>query len=188
MKRFTPTLFAALTVGAFASANACAAETDGQQMHAMADATSAVAVMDPTEGHAVRGVVRLTRTAADSVRVQAEITGLPPNSRHGFHVHEFGDCTAADAKSAGGHFDPAHTGHHAAPGETPRHAGDLGNLETDARGTAHLIREFKGLTIAGMGNAVMGRALIVHEKQDTFVQPTGGAGPRLACGVIGMAK
>lgn len=188
MKRHTPTLLAALAVGAFASAHAFAAEADGPEMHAMADATSAVAVMDPTKGNKVSGVVRLTRTAADSVRMQAEITGLPPNSRHGFHVHEFGDCSAPDAESAGEHFDPKHTGRHAAPGATPRHAGDLGNLEADARGTARLNRDFKGLTIAGMENAVIGRALIIHEKQDTFEQPSGSSGARLACGVIGMAK
>jgi Cu/Zn superoxide dismutase len=41
-----------------------------------------------------------------SVEIIADIEGLDPNSTHGFHIHEFGDCSALDCKSAGSHYNP----------------------------------------------------------------------------------
>jgi Cu/Zn superoxide dismutase len=64
----------------------------------------AIAVLHPTAGNKVSGTVTFTEVA-DGVQVQAEITGLTPG-KHGFHVHEFGDCSAADLASAGAHFNP----------------------------------------------------------------------------------
>ena len=64
----------------------------------------AIAVLYPTAGNKVSGTVTFTEDA-DGVKVHAEITGLTP-SNHGFHVHEFGDCSAPDATSAGAHFNP----------------------------------------------------------------------------------
>src|SRR5688572_22259823 len=54
----------------------------------------AVAVVRPTEGNKATGIVTFTEVA-DGVRVDAQITGLPPG-KHGFHIHEFGDCSSAD--------------------------------------------------------------------------------------------
>jgi len=72
----------------------------------------AVTVLHPTDGNKVSGTVTFTEVA-DGVQVHAEIVGLAPGN-HGFHVHEFGDCTAADGSSAGGHFNPTNQPH--APG------------------------------------------------------------------------
>src|SRR5262245_66530581 len=69
----------------------------------------AVAVIHPTAGNKVSGTVTFTEVA-DGVQVRAEITGLTPGN-HGFHVHEFGDCSAADATSAGAHFNPTNQPH-----------------------------------------------------------------------------
>src|SRR5438046_1660835 len=69
----------------------------------------AVAVLYPTAGSKVSGTVTFTEEA-DGVQVRAEITGLTPGN-HGFHVHEFGDCSAADASSAGAHFNPTNNPH-----------------------------------------------------------------------------
>src|SRR5881398_1149884 len=93
----------------------------------------AVAVLHPTAGSKVSGTVTLTEEA-DGVRVRAEITGLTPGN-HGFHVHEFGDCSAADASSAGAHFNPTKQPH-AGPDVDARHVGDMGNVEADASGAA----------------------------------------------------
>lgn len=152
-----------------------------------AGVTAAIAVMHPTQGSQVKGVVRFTREG-EAVKVVADIEGLAPNSRHGFHVHEFGDCSAPDATSAGGHYNPE--GHaHAGPSDTTRHAGDFGNLEADAQGKAHLELTVQNITIAGAKNPVLGRGLIVHaDPDDLKSQPTGNAGARVACGVIGVAK
>lgn len=147
-----------------------------------ADETKAIAVLTPASGSKVTGTVTFTKSG-DGVQVVANITGLKPG-KHGFHVHEFGDCSAPDATSAGGHFNPTndpHAGHDAAE----RHMGDLGNIEADASGKAQLNLSDKKIKI----DAIIGKALIVHEKADDLkTQPTGDAGGRVACGVIGLAK
>src|SRR5271169_5710736 len=84
----------------------------------------AIAVLHPASGSQVTGTVTFT-AAGDSVQVVADVTGLTPG-KHGFHIHEFGDCSAADASSAGGHFNPMKKPH-GAPDAAERHAGDMGN-------------------------------------------------------------
>jgi Cu-Zn family superoxide dismutase len=38
-------------------------------------------------------------------------------------------------------------------------------------------------------NSIIGRSVILHQNEDDLkTQPTGNAGPRIACGVIGVAK
>jgi Cu-Zn family superoxide dismutase len=144
----------------------------------------AIAILHSASGSQVMGTVTFTQTG-DTVQVVADITGLTPG-KHGFHIHEFGDCSAADASSAGGHFNPMKKPH-GAPDAAERHAGDLGNLEADASGKAHLELKDKMLKLSGE-NSILGRGVIVHEKVDDWSQPVGNAGGRLACGVIGVAK
>ena len=81
----------------------------------------------------MRGEVQFFRDG-NGIRVEAQMTDLMPGP-HGFHIHEKGDCSAADASSAGGHFNP--TGKpHGGPDSDARHAGDFGNIEADATGNA----------------------------------------------------
>ncbi|MEP7249042.1 MAG: superoxide dismutase family protein [Spartobacteria bacterium] len=147
--------------------------------------TKAIAVLHPTKDSKVEGTVTFT-ASGDAVKIVADVTGLTPG-KHGFHIHEFGDCSSSDGKAAGGHFNPGkspHAGHDA----TPRHEGDLGNLEADASGKAHLELTDKMMTMSGE-KSILGRGVIVHEKEDDLKsQPVGNAGGRLACGVIGIAK
>jgi Cu-Zn family superoxide dismutase len=143
----------------------------------------AAAELKATAGNQVSGTV--TFVAADGkIRVVADLQGLAPG-KHGFHVHEKGDCSAPDASSAGDHFNPA-GGPHGAPTDPveKRHVGDLGNLEADADGKAHL--ELTDEVIALVGeNSIVGKAVVVHAQADDLTsQPTGDAGGRLACGVI----
>lgn len=130
----------------------------------------------------VRGLVNFIRQSDGRVRVYASVTGLTPG-KHGFHIHEKGDCSAPDASSAGGHFNP--TGMpHGGPHDTQRHVGDFGNLEADESGTAHYSRVFSDIPFDG-DRSVIGRAVIVHAQPDDMkTQPTGNAGGRVACGVI----
>jgi superoxide dismutase, Cu-Zn family len=147
--------------------------------------TKAVAVLKPASGSTVEGTITFTR-AGNAVAVVGKISGLTPG-KHGFHIHEFGDCSAPDAASAGSHFNPA--GHpHAGPGDALRHAGDLGNVEAGADGTATL--DVKDAMVMLEGTyTILGRGVIVHAKADDLkTQPTGDAGGRLACGVVGIAK
>jgi superoxide dismutase, Cu-Zn family len=142
---------------------------------------TAVAKMMPTQGNNARGEITFTQDAK-GVHVTGSFTGLP-FGEHGFHIHEKGDCTAPDASSAGGHFNPA-SAHHGARDAADRHAGDLGNLKADPYGMARLDITDEKISLEGP-NSIIGKAVIVHEKADDFqTQPTGNAGGRVACGVI----
>ncbi len=153
----------------------------------MAGDTSAIAVMHALGNSGVSGTVRFTMEG-DAVKVVAELEGFKPNTIHGFHIHEFGDCSSADGSSAGGHYNPE--GHkHAGPDAPSRHAGDLGNLKSDDAGKAKLELTLKGISINGNENPIVGRSVIVHASEDDLKsQPAGNAGARIACGVIGIAK
>jgi Cu-Zn family superoxide dismutase len=146
---------------------------------------SAIAVLYPTIGNKVTGTVRFNRTTG-GVRVSGQIEGLEPGE-HGFHIHEFGDCSAPDAESAGGHFNPEGMRHGARNAEQ-RHIGDLGNVTADGEGRA--VFDFMDKQLGGGSlSAIIGRAVVVHADLDDFkTQPSGKAGARVACGVIAIAK
>jgi Cu-Zn family superoxide dismutase len=146
----------------------------------------AIAVLHPTAGNNIKGTVTFTEEA-DGVQVHAEITGLTPGN-HGFHVHEFGDCSAPDASSAGAHFNPT-SKPHAGPDATERHVGDMGNVEADASGKATLDYLDHQISLTNDQQSVIGRSVVVHMKRDDLKsQPAGDSGARVACGVIGRAK
>lgn len=146
--------------------------------------TKAIAVLHPANGTGVSGVVSFEKAADSGVIVTAVVEGLTPG-KHGFHIHQYGDCSAPDATSAGGHFSPmAHP--HGAPTDMERHVGDLGNLEADSTGRAEYRWTDPHLTFSGR-NSIIGRGIIVHADEDDLTsQPTGAAGARVACGVIGV--
>lgn len=142
-----------------------------------------VAMLHGTEGNEqIHGFVMFEKDPS-GVYVVAHVEGLPANSVHGFHVHEFGDCSAPDATSAGGHFNP-HGRAHGGPDSNERHAGDLGNLHTDEQGIAHYEMLDLKLTMSG-SHSIEGKAVVVHAQEDDLSsQPVGNAGARIACGVI----
>ncbi len=151
-----------------------------------ANVHNATCAIQPTAGNACKGMVSFTDVKG-GVRVQATISGLEPNSKHGFHIHEFAYCGSADATCTGGHYDPGKTGHHALPGGSEaHHAGDMGNLVADAQGNAVYNAVIPGISVAGE-NAIIGRAVIIHGKPDDGGQPTGNAGSRIGVGDIGIA-
>lgn len=157
---------------------ASAAVASGQNV------SEARVVLKPTQGHTAAGTMTL-RAEAGGVRIRGELTGLKPDSEHGFHIHENGDCSAPDATSAGGHFDPT-AQPHGSMGADAHHAGDMPNLHANAEGVADVNVLVNDISLdAGSGGNVVGRALIVHEQPDDYKsQPSGNAGPRIACGVI----
>jgi superoxide dismutase, Cu-Zn family len=144
---------------------------------------SAVAQLQATKGNTASGVVAFTQIG-DVVRVDVQIQGLKPNTVHGFHVHEKGDCSSGDGLSAGGHFNPtAHN--HGFHGSGVHHSGDLPPLNADAQGSAVLRFYSTSISIGSGITNVIGHGLIVHRDPDDFTtQPTGNSGPRLACAVI----
>lgn len=119
------------------------------------------------------------------LHLRGEVGGLTPGSQHAIHIHEKGDCSAADASSAGGHFDP--TGQpHGKVDAGAHHAGDMNNLTANAQGVASVDLHASGPVLGGGGaNDAIGKAVIVHGAPDDYTsQPAGNAGPRVACGVI----
>jgi len=146
---------------------------------------AAVAVLHATRGNSIQGIVKFTKERG-GIRVVADIEGLAPGS-HGFHIHEYGDCSAPDGTSAGGHFNPEGKPH-GAPTSQIRHVGDLGNITANPEGKAHYEWTDPVITLTGT-RSIIGRAIIVHADEDDLKsQPTGNAGPRIACGIIGIAK
>lgn len=149
----------------------------------MESITQAVAVLHPTEGNETRGVVHFVRSD-HGVRIVADVEGLNSGA-HGFHIHQLGDCSAPDGTSAGGHFNPEGKAH-GGPDDVQRHVGDLGNLMADDSGAAHYEATDSILAFSG-SHSIIGRGVIVHAGEDDLTsQPTGAAGARLACGVIGI--
>lgn len=128
----------------------------------------------------------LTLTArAGGVDISGTISGLTPGTQHGFHIHETGDCSAPDFKSAGGHFNPGNK-EHGNPSSDMHHAGDMMNLAVNDDGTASMDVTVPGVTLGdGSADDAMNRAIIIHAKADDYTsQPAGDAGDRIACGVI----
>ncbi len=150
-------------------------------------ARSAAVNLASASGSLVSGKLAVT-PMGDGVHVTGEVGGLTPGSTHGFHIHEKGDCSAADASSAGGHFNPSASPHGKAEAG-PHHAGDADNLVADAQGVAKVDAHFGGVTLGGgAANDVAGKAVIVHAVADDYKsQPAGNAGARVACGVIAIA-
>jgi Cu-Zn family superoxide dismutase len=144
--------------------------------------SKAVAVLHPTDGFDAKGTVYFT-AVENGVQVTAEISGLSEGNK-GFHIHQYGDCTATNGTSAGGHFNPEGMDH-AGPTDAIRHMGDMGNITANAQGNAMIDYVDKTIHI----NMILGRGVIVHNGEDDLSsQPSGAAGPRVACGVIGVAS
>lgn len=144
---------------------------------------TAIALLAPTEGNTVSGVVEFEQDGGEMV-VHLRIEGLTPNGLHGVHIHEKGDCRAPDASSAGGHFNPTGDRHGGLDSEF-RHAGDLGNIRADAEGKVDTEFEVTGISLKAGPISVVGRAVVVHAQSDDLVsQPGGNSGPRIACGLI----
>ena len=143
-----------------------------------------VAKLQPTANNRASGTVWFAQEG-DHVVVRGRVNGLTPNQEHGFHVHERGDCSAPDAMSAGGHFNPTNKPHGAAHGSGEHHVGDLPSLKADASGTAVANFQLPGVLLGSGAGDFMGKALVVHaDPDDLRTQPSGNSGARIACGVL----
>lgn len=159
--------------------------TAAEEPTAMAGPATATATLQGAPGDGISGTVTFHATD-DGVHLVAEVQGVDGAGKHGFHVHENGQCDhegEAHFTSAGGHFNPTGA-EHACPPTEPRHAGDLGNIEVGANGSARMEMSTNLLSLSGP-NSVVGKAIILHANEDDCkTQPTGNAGDRLACGVV----
>ena len=162
--------------------------TDGQAATATISAPT-----DTTTG--VTGTVRFTQNGLENLQIDVDLSGLAPNSTHGFHVHTVGSCGRGDhdddgfsevAGAALGHYDPLDTNDHGGPDDSPaeKHLGDLGNVTADAGGRVSTTITTEDLSIES-SRTIVGRAIMVHANRDDLeTDPGGNSGDRIGCGVI----
>ncbi|MDP2826894.1 MAG: superoxide dismutase family protein [Sulfuritalea sp.] len=175
------TIHNAVRIACLAAASSLLAACAGME----AAGPRASATLEPRSGSKVSGTVSF-QAIGQKLRVEARIAGLTPGE-HGFHVHEAGDCSAPDASSAKGHFNPAAKahGHH---GAAERHAGDMPNLVADSYGNASVSGDVAMLSLGGDANSILNRSVVIHADPDDYKsQPAGNSGKRVACGVIRAA-
>jgi Cu-Zn family superoxide dismutase len=160
------------------------ASTPAVELATVSTLSSASVNLAAASGSLVSGTLALM-PMGDGVHLTGEIGGLAPGSTHGIHIHEIGDCSAADASSAGGHFNPTGAAHGKVDTAT-HHGGDMDNIVADAEGVATVNVHARGVVLGGgAANDAVGKAVVVHAAPDDYTsQPSGNAGARVACGVI----
>lgn len=145
----------------------------------------AVANLSPASGSNVTATATFTE---ENGAVTFELTAehLTPGE-HAVHLHENADCSAEDASSAGGHWNPANV-EHGKRGNMPFHRGDVINLEVGEDSTGTVTLTVNNWTVGGPDSTnVVGHSVIIHADPDDFTsQPSGAAGSRVACGPIEM--
>jgi Cu-Zn family superoxide dismutase len=139
-------------------------------------------LVEARSGSSLAGFVTVKRRAG-VVKLFLNVVNAPPGE-HGVHLHQTGDCTAADASSAGPHWNPENH-QHGGPADAA-HLGDLGNLHVDETGRGLLTITSPAWSLGdGTEYDILGRALVVHERADDLLtQPAGNSGARIGCGVI----
>lgn len=145
---------------------------------------TAIAEISSASGSNVSGTATFTQDGDGPVRMVIRVENLSPGE-HAIHLHETGDCSAPDATSAGGHWNPTDDPH-GKRGNNGFHAGDIDNLVAGEDGIATLEMEFDDWSIGGSDDSsILNKAVIIHADADDFEsQPAGNAGGRVACGVI----
>ncbi|WP_156338948.1 superoxide dismutase family protein [Chondromyces crocatus] len=138
--------------------------------------------VNPASGSKVQGTGQLEEVA-EGVKLTLKLTAVPAG-KHGIHIHQTADCSDPEAKSAGDHFAPDHN-KHGFPDQAEHHLGDMGNLTAEKDGNVNFEFVLKGANLKeGDPKSLVGRAIILHAKEDKGTQPSGDAGGRIACSAI----
>ncbi|WP_298238903.1 superoxide dismutase family protein [uncultured Algibacter sp.] len=122
-----------------------------------------------------------------SIEMSAVMSGLTPGV-HAIHLHQTADCSSADGKSTGGHWNPTNEPHGKWGATDGYHKGDIGNFTADESGNGKI--EFTTdqwcIGCDDETKNIIGKAVIVHAGEDDLTsQPSGAAGARVSCaGVI----
>lgn len=139
----------------------------------------AEALLEAKNGSSVEGTVSFEQLP-NNMLVTYDIKGLPPSQEFGFHIHEMGDCSSDDGKSAGGHYFPLSDRGGTSSDYPGRYAGDFPMIRSDKEGLAEGNYKTSKLTVA-KNRAIVGRAVMIHGGPDDITKPSA---PRIACGVI----
>ncbi|ELR73289.1 copper/zinc-superoxide dismutase [Fulvivirga imtechensis AK7] len=145
---------------------------------------TAIANIASASGSKLTGKATFRQQEDGKVKFELEVKNAKPG-QHAVHLHENGDCSAADASSAGGHWNPTNT-KHGKRGEGEFHKGDIGNMEVGNDGNGSMEMTVEGWSIGGAKDSnILNKAVIVHAGADDFTsQPSGAAGAMIGCGVI----
>ncbi|UII19744.1 superoxide dismutase family protein [Fulvivirga ligni] len=149
----------------------------------MEEMKTATAEISAKSGSELAGTAKFTQTE-NGVEFEIMLENATPGE-HAVHIHETGDCSAPDGKSAGGHWNPTGV-EHGKRGSGQFHKGDIGNITIGEDGTGTLTITAEDWTIGGADDSnVVGHAIIVHAGPDDFTsQPAGAAGDRIGCALI----
>lgn len=155
-------------------------------------AKKAICVLNSEPGQSAKGIVQFSQNAlTEPIHIRGDFSGLTPDSKHGFHIHEFGNLSEG-CKTAGAHYNP-YGKEHGGPEDRERHVGDLGNVVADQNGNSVYELKDRQVTLYGE-HSVIGRSLVLHKDVDDLgrgnysdSKTTGHSGARIACGVIGLA-
>lgn len=159
-------------------------EEQGGSGEAADSKRSAKATMEPASGSSVSGEATFTEENG-AVRFELTVENLTPGV-HAVHLHEKGDCSAEDATSAGGHWNPTMKPHGKRGDGSSFHKGDIDNISVGDDGKGSLRLTVEGWSVGGPDSTnVIGKSVIIHAERDDFTsQPSGNAGARVSCGVI----
>jgi len=130
-----------------------------------AGVVSASATLEPKSGSNAMGTAVFTDAGDGTADLMVEAMGVLPPGTHALHIHEFPDCSAEDATSAGMHWNPAGT-----------MLGELGTVEIANDGSGVFTKSDAWSIGTGRDNDVVGRSIVIHADPD--------GGTRIACGVI----
>jgi Cu-Zn family superoxide dismutase len=160
------------------------ASQPAQEQAPMEGAKHAVADLMAKSGSHLTGEADFVEEDNGMIAFHVNVENVSPGL-HAVHIHENGDCSAEDASSAGGHWNPTHE-KHGRWGIKPFHLGDIGNIDVgqDGKGTLSMSTDLWSLADKG-DRSVIGKSIVVHAGPDDFKsQPAGNAGARIGCGVI----
>jgi len=143
-------------------------------------------MMEPKSDSNVKGEVTFSESEG-KVHMMAKLSGLT-EGEHAIHIHDKADCSSADGKSTGGHWNPTGTPHGKWGAAEGYHKGDIGNFMADAEGNATVEFATEEWCIGCDDDTknIVGKGVIVHQGVDDFTsQPSGAAGARVSCtGII----
>ncbi len=146
------------------------------------------AELEDTDGNQVGSAefVEGPKGVTTTVKLQQDQKAVGPGE-HGIHIHEKGDCSSGDFKSAGEHFNPESKKHGLQNPEGP-HAGDIPNLKVNEDGSADGQITTDRVSLSKGKTSLVdsdGGALVIHTKADDHkTDPSGESGDRQACGEI----
>ena len=154
----------------------------GLSMLALAScSTTKTYTINSKSGTQTQGTAKFTQSGK-YVKMDLNAYKLTPG-KHAVHIHDFGDCSATDASSAGGHWNPT-SEKHVKWDVNEYHKGDIGNMIVDKNGTGRVLFETDKWCFgcSDVNKNIIGRSIVIHDKEDDFhTQPTGNAGGRVGC-------